>query len=246
MARTYSKPPLIEAVCDFKFSSSQPWDWTIPGLFYEQIRDSFPIKEQLNIVETTIDPNQGKFVQQAQPKLQFASETRDTVIQIAADNLSIHELPPYNGWADFKKHILEYLQMYSKVAHPSGLANVALHYVNYIELPGADVELEEYFRVMPQVPQPIPQVFPSFLLNVDIPYSSPASGLRIIFGTVVPKTLGTFAYLLDLNMLCANDSVPSNDHVLEWLETAHERIEVAFDASFTEKTHCEIFGEVSK
>ena len=93
MARTYNKPPLIEAVCDFRFSSSQPWDWTIPGLFYEQIRERFPIKEQLNAIETVVDPNQGRFVQQTQPKLQFASEARDEVIQIGPNNLSIHQLP---------------------------------------------------------------------------------------------------------------------------------------------------------
>src|SRR5712691_5300171 len=99
MARIYNKPPLIEAICDFRFSSSQPWDWTIPGLFYEQIRDNFPIKEQITTVETIIDANEGKFVQQAQPKLQFASKKRDAVIRIGPDNLSIHQLPPYDYWA---------------------------------------------------------------------------------------------------------------------------------------------------
>lgn len=246
MARTYTKPPLIEAVCDFRFSSSQPWDWTIPGLFYEQIQDRFPIKEQLNTVETIIDPSQGKFVQQAQPKLQFSSENRDVVIQIGPDNLSVHKLPPYDSWANFKNRIFEHLQIYSKAAHPSGLTNIALRYINHIELSHADEELEDYFRVMPQVPSPIPQIFPSFLLNLDIPYNSPESGLRITFGTVVPKKPGSFAYILDLNMSSKNDSVPSNDQVMEWLETAHERVEGAFDASFTDKAHCEIFGEVSK
>lgn len=246
MARTYCKPPLIEAVCDFRFSSSQPWDWTIPGLFYEQVRDRFPIKEQLNTVETVLDPDQGKFVQQFQPKLQFANEAHHEVIQIGPDNLSIHQLPPYDSWANFKANILEYLQMYSKAAHPTGLTNVALRYVNHIELSRGDIELEDYFRVMPQVPQPIPQVFPAFLLHIDIPYDSPVSGLRIIFGTVVPRTTEDFAYVLDFNMFSANNAVPSNDHISDWLEIAHERIEVAFDASFTERAHHELFGEVGK
>ena len=244
MARTYCNPPLIEAVCDFRFSSSQPWDWTIPGLFYEQIRDKFPIREQLNTIETTIDSDQGKFVQQSQPKLQFVSEARNEVIQIGPDNLSIHRLPPYNGWINFKESIIEYLQVYSKAAHSTGLRNVTLRYVNHIELSHGEVELEDYFRVMPQIPPPIPQIFPAFLLNVDIPYESPASGLRITFGTVVPKTAGAFAYVLDFNMYSTND-VP-NEGISQWLESAHERIEVAFNASFTERAHHELFGEVSK
>lgn len=246
MARTYSKSPLIEAVCDFRFSSSQPWDWTIPGLFYEQIRDMFPVKEQLNAVETLIDPNQGKFIQQAQPKLQFASEAHDAVIQVAPDNLSIHQLRPYDGWINFKKRTLEYLQMYGKAAAPTGLINIGLRYVNHIELPYTKMELEDYFHVLPHVPHPIPQIFPSFLLNVDVPYDSPISGLRITFGTVVPKTLGNFAYVLDLHMFSTNDAIPAIDQIADWLESAHERIEVVFDASFTDKTRSEIFEEVKK
>src|SRR5207253_5942587 len=98
MARTYNKPPLIEAVCDFRFSSSQPWDWTIPGLFYEQIRDSFPNKNQVNIIETRIDSSQGKVIQQSQPKLQFINQDGTAVIHVGPDNLSIHQLQPYEGW----------------------------------------------------------------------------------------------------------------------------------------------------
>lgn len=246
MARTYCKSPLIEAVCDFRFSSSQPWDWTIPGLFYEQIREKFPIKEQLNAVETIIDPVQAKLVQQVQPKLQFANEKRDEVIQIGPDNLSIHQLPPYVGWVKFKTSIIDYLQMYARAAHPTGLTSVALRYVNHIEMPLKDMELEDYFNLMPQVPHPIPQIFPTFLLNVDVLYELPVSGLRITFGTVVPKIAENFAYVLDLNMLSTGSTELSNDRISDWLETAHERIEVAFDASFTEKAHHELFGEVDK
>ena len=138
------------------------------------------------------------------------------------------------------------MQTYFNAANSSGLSSVALRYINHIEPPYPDVELEDYFRVMPQIPQPIPQIFPAFLLNVDIPYESPVSGLRIIFGTVVPKMQGNFAYVLDLNMYSTNDSLPSNEEVSGWLEIAHERIEIAFDASFTERAHCELFGEVGK
>ncbi|BCL81874.1 TIGR04255 family protein [Ktedonobacteria bacterium brp13] len=246
MARTYMKPPLIEAVCDFKFSSLQPWDWTIPGLFYEEIRDSFPYKEQLNTIETKIDQDQGQFIQQSIPKLQFSNEARNVVIQIAPDSLSIHLLPPYNSWIDFKEHIFEYLHAYQKAAHPSGLISVALRYINHVEIPLNEAELEEYFSVLPQVPAPIPQIFPSFLLNVDIPYTSPSSALRITFGTIIPKLENSSAYVLDLNMYSLSDAIPSDAHIIDWLEAAHEHIEEAFTASFTEKTHSEIFGEVNK
>lgn len=245
MVRAYRKPPLIEAVCDFRFSGSQPWDWTVPGLFYEQIRNDFPNKEQVNVVGTIIDPAQSKIVQQAQPKMQFVNENRTRAIQVAPDNLSLHQLHPYDGWECFKKSILKYLLTYRSIANPEGLTRVGLRYVNRLELPTIEIELNEYFRILPQVPPPIPQIFPSFLLNVEIPYNSPENRLRITFGTVIPENPSNNAYVLDFDIFTSDNAIPSMEEVSDWLDIAHDRIEVAFDAAFTGRTRHEIFEEVS-
>src|SRR5207248_919515 len=139
----------------------------------------------------------------------------------------------------------KYMQIYCEAAYPVGLAHVGLRYVNQIELPYEDVELEDYFSVLPQIPNPIPQIFPSFLLQVDIPYAVPKSGLRIIFGTIKPEISANLAYAMDLAMYSVNDAVPTTEQVAEWLDIAHGRIEAAFDAAFTKKTHREIFKEVN-
>ncbi len=243
MARTYKKPPLLEAVCDFRFSSSQQWDWTIPGLFYEQIQDTFPNKNQINVVETRVDPNEGKVVQQSQLKMQFISADGAAVLQIGSDNLTIHQLRPYDGWENFKALIVKYLLVYYKIAHPEHVVNATLRYINRVVFPYAEIELEEYFRVFPQVPHPIPQVFPTFLLNVDVPYDSLHSILRIVFGTIIPENGAKLAYLMDLSMLSSTASISSTDEVSNWLEIAHTHIESAFDAAFTDKMHREVFEE---
>lgn len=246
MARTYRNPPLLEAICDFHFSSSQPWDWTIPGLFYEQIRNAFPFREQVATVTTTLDASQSRLVQQSQPKMQFISEDRNAVIQVAPHNLSIHQLPPYKGWMNFKASILKYWNTYTEVENHASLEEVELRYVNRIEFPFTDIDLKEYFQVLPHIPEPIPQNFSSFLFNVELPYESPSSKLRVIFGSVVPENDNKLAFVLDLNMAGSNNIVISTQQISEWLETIHERIEAAFDAAFTDKTHFEIFKEVGK
>lgn len=246
MARTYENPPLIEAVCEFRFTSSQPWDWTIPGLVYEQIREEFPTKEQVNSVSMKIDPVEGKIVQEAQTRMRFLNEDTTSLIQVAPDYLSVHQLRPYTMWNLFKEQILKYFSIYCKAASPQDLSRVGLRYINQVVLPYRDVELEDYFRVLPQVPNPVPQIFPSFLLQIDIPYELPKSGLRIIFGTVQPNETSHATYALDLDMYSQHEDVPGSDKILGWLDTAHDHIEAAFDAAFTEKTHLEVFREVRK
>ena len=245
MSRTYNKPPLIEAACSFRFSSSQPWDWTIPGLLYEKISNNFPIKEQINTVETIVDSTQGKLIQQTQPSLQFLNEDRTAIVRIAPESLSIHQLHPYNGWAIFQAQILDSLQLYYSAAHPNALNRLGLRYVNRIGMSSINFELEDYFKLVPSVPNPIPQIFPSFLLNIEVPYETPQSGLRMIFGTVVPENEERLAYILDFDMFSTNELILFSE-VSQWLEIAHERISIAFDAAFTEKAHQEIFEEVNK
>ncbi|RMH08650.1 MAG: hypothetical protein D6704_02710 [Nitrospirae bacterium] len=43
--RRYRKPPVIEALCEIYFAGSS-WDETIPGAFYQQIKDDYPKKQQ--------------------------------------------------------------------------------------------------------------------------------------------------------------------------------------------------------
>ena len=52
MGRRYKNPPVIEVVSEIRFSPDSEWDITIPGMLYEKIRGTFPIKEQKTVFET--------------------------------------------------------------------------------------------------------------------------------------------------------------------------------------------------
>lgn len=46
MTKTYQKPPISEAICEFRFSASTRWDITIHDMLYGKLQSSFPYKEQ--------------------------------------------------------------------------------------------------------------------------------------------------------------------------------------------------------
>lgn len=240
MARTYSKPPLIEAVCAFTFKSSQPWDLTIPGLVYEQIRANFPVKEQGNIQEMRLEQDERRII--TQTAIRFLNEDKTAFVQIAPNLLTMHQLHFYDSWNNFKEQILGNLATYYKVTKSPDLKRVELRYVNRIEL-SEDAEIEAYFHLLPQIPGPIPQDFHSFLFQIEIPYTAPVSVLKMLFGTLQPSTEANSSYVLDIAMFSPLEHVPDVDHVANWLDIAHERIENVFNASFTEKTHREVFKE---
>jgi len=46
MGKKYKNPPLVEALCEFYFIPQQLYDLTIPGLFYDEIKEDFPEKQE--------------------------------------------------------------------------------------------------------------------------------------------------------------------------------------------------------
>src|SRR5258705_1897664 len=115
MPRTYKKPPLIEALCELRFEGSQPWDWTIPGLVYERIRDQFPKKRQENALEVSVQPGENQILQQMKAgvaKMQFLRDDESALIQIGPDLLAVNQLRPYQSWKAFKALILENMRIY--------------------------------------------------------------------------------------------------------------------------------------
>ncbi len=45
LERSYREPPVVEALCEIYFADST-WDDTVPGTFYEEIKDEFPVKRR--------------------------------------------------------------------------------------------------------------------------------------------------------------------------------------------------------
>ncbi|MBI4566163.1 MAG: TIGR04255 family protein [Planctomycetes bacterium] len=56
--RKYRNPPVIEALCEIYFAESA-WDDTIPGRFYERVRDRFPSTKQIEIHEAEVSFHTG-------------------------------------------------------------------------------------------------------------------------------------------------------------------------------------------
>ena len=248
MPRIYKKPPVIEAVCEFRFEGSQPWDWTIPGLVYDRIKSEFPKKRQQNVLEVAMQPGEGKISQEVKAgiaKMQFLREDETALVQVGPELLAVNQLRPYPSWPTFKALILTQLDVYRTVAKPKALKRVGLRYINRIDMPVPDFALEDYFRTLPNLPDTVPNVFASFMLRMEVPYEDINGRLTFVFGTP-PIKAEKPAFMLDLDMFALGEDAPSLDEVSKWIEAAHERVEKAFDGTFTDKTHKEVLEEVTK
>lgn len=246
MPRTYASPPLIEALCEFRFRTEKPWDWTVPGLLYNRIKDEFPTREEEQAGGIEVELSGGKVIRQSAPsgKLRFKRTDGTALVQLAPHMFVTNVFPPYPGWADFKPWVLRLLTTYVEVATPDLLDRIQLRYINRVLIPERQAfEMKEYFKTYPEVPETLPQLLRFTMQIQGVTHALPGR-LQLSFGTPPKDTEEGHPFIFDLSFIGAGENCPQLDGLNAWLDAAHESIEALFDSSFTDRTHKHVFREV--
>src|SRR5207248_2240788 len=118
----YKNPPIIEVLCEFQFEQDSPWDLAIPGIIYDRVQKSFPIRRQAARITIELSA-QGEAGPQLSSKTltQFWSESEQSLIQVGAYLLSVNHLKPYPSWEKFLPLIEEGFNAYREVANPKSI-----------------------------------------------------------------------------------------------------------------------------
>jgi uncharacterized protein (TIGR04255 family) len=246
MGKKYKNPPIVEALCEFQFVPSQPWDITIYGMLYEKIKDEFPVKQQQVGFGVDIQPREGRIepkIEFGPPRMQFFSNDKISLVQVGPDLLTVNHLRPYPTWEKFKPLILKILGKYIDIGNPKGFRRIGLRYINKIDFDQHEIELMDYFNYYPSIPNNLPQTYKTFQVTVEIPYNNERDTLRLTFATIIPEKPNVLPLLLDLDyIMIIPEGIPLNE-LPAWLEDAHTAIENAFEACI--KDNCrKLFEEV--
>jgi uncharacterized protein (TIGR04255 family) len=247
MALRYQKPPLIEALCEARFASTDEhrWDWAIPDMLYERIRERFPTRRERHAIDIPFTgPVPPGLATYPIEYLQFASIDDNTMVQVGPDLLAVNSLHSHSGWPDLRDTLLDVLAAYREIAAPSGIAMAAVRYINRVEIPDVSgFVLERYFKVLPSMPAGAPRDVSAFVIHTEVEYEDPAAIFRFRFGTTESSDQ-IAAFMLDYEHVSAPSLPPTFATLGGWLDVGHDRIERAFHGSFTPMTHAEIFQEI--
>jgi len=245
VTRVYRRSPLIEAICEFQFQSDKTWDWTIPGLVYQQIDEDFPVKSQeqsfqlnLSVAPSPLQSN----TQLIQPlphqlggaltKMQFLTPDRAAMVQVGPDLLAINVRAPYPGWETFAELIQKQFEIYVGIAGPTKFRRIGLRYINRIDFAVDAIEITKYFSYYPHLPEGIEQKHGPFAMRVTHPQANDRDLLTVNLANVVPSA--TLSYLFDLDYsLLSPDSIELNKGLV-WVRDAHAKIEAMFEACITD------------
>lgn len=241
--KTYSHPPIVEAICAFRFIPSQPWDATVLGLVYDRLKEDFPVKAQapgplLNVTIGTSPPASTE-------RMQFRRADNSALVQLGPDNLTVNHLTPYCGWPHFRTMVEAVLEAYKAVAAPQGLSAISLRYINRLSIPGeaeGGIDIRQYILTHPIVPDSVPQIFLEWAQRVVIPFEEAQQLLIVQAGTTRVEDESSLVIMLDLEARQEEEKTLSLAESNAWLETAHSNVESAFEACIGPKARL-LFGE---
>ena len=239
------KSPIAEALCELRFTSEGQWDFTIPGLIYEQVKNKFPIKEQQIGIEMQFRPTEKGFehkIEQASPRTQFFRRDRKALLQVAPDLFVINHLKPYPSWGKFKHLILNNFQLYRTVAEPKGFKRIALRYINKINIDNNSINLEDYFTFYPSTPSELPQDIVGFISRVEISYCDDRDRLLITLASTKPEKPNIVSIILDMDYIMNKPETVSMNSFDEWIEEAHATIKTTFESCITDKCKAMLEG----
>lgn len=235
--RQYENPPLLEAVCEFRFSPDEEWDNTIAGRLFTELEDEFPEKQSGQHVDVDLNINVEEEILQpsfrARKRTIFQNDDETYVVQLLPNLLTVHRLRPYPSWPEFRPVVLEVFRRYLDVADPDRLHRANVRYLNHIEFSDA-VSMGDNFDFYPHLGDDLPDEHGAFLCGVEFPKRDDEL-LRLEMTSVNPhEEESDIAVRLDLTYGRMTPTDLQDFDPEGWLDAAHDDIEEAFEGAIRE------------
>jgi uncharacterized protein (TIGR04255 family) len=242
MTRRYKTPPVVEALAEVFFEGGQ-WDATIPGRFYELVRNEFPTVKQRNDIAVEVRLEEG--ASSAQTKLsearsQFERADGSRIIQVGRNLVVVNQLRPYPHFEEWKPEVLSAVARYRELAKPTVMTRIGVRYLNRIEIPEPNYPMERYFALFPHIPKALGSTHGDFSMRLELEPGNPGHRLLVTFGSG-PAELGRASLMLDFYDLAGPVKPGAFDVLGDLLEKAHANIERAFESIITDETRA-LFG----
>ncbi len=241
MSKTYKNPPLLEAVCEFRFVVEGDMSTDNVSAFYTAIQASFPKqkKGKMNKLEFHIDAektpeeNKKNISQDYYEFEQYFSEDEKCSVQLDGGRVSIHRIKPYTSWTDFLPLIQLVHNAYTTHFQPTEVSRIGIRYINEIILPSSSFIFSQYFALQASVPSLDANSRQSIFLGALYEQNEGRDAIKVQFADKQQNNPDIKAFILDLDYFLAKPVIPLTG-LDQWLGEAHTNLETVFEGMLTE------------
>ncbi len=237
--KSYAKPPITEAVIDFRFDS-QFTDEQI-----EKLRQSFSkiFDEEQEISQFQVKYDFAKMNASLSKKVidgyKLNKKAMDDIFIISRQSITTSRLAPYPGWEEFLRTSQENWQRARETIGYKTISRIGIRYINRIDIPrieGAEfINLEDYFNFYLNTPN-IPMKLVSFSGIGDFESVSGDFKMKIITSPIQGPSTIFFSFLLDIDLYLDHDVPQRDDKVVEQLTRMRALKNEVFESCITNLT----------
>ena len=169
--RPLSRPPIKEALVDFRIASDSAIDAGRLQALRDKVSLQYPNIEEQRGFKAEFRIEDGRVSPSAE-ELGFAGifcKTADgtRIAQFRPDGFTLNQLAPYSGADALIGEALRLWQLYRDVVTPTSLTRVALRYINGLRLPfKPSDDFAKFLAAAPPMPAETPQDVSNFLTRV--------------------------------------------------------------------------------
>ncbi len=240
MTEVFPKAPITEALIDIRAQLPESVSLADLENLHALIKAEYPDKKPRKRFEGKIE-----FKDEKEPiktshfqedGYYFRAPDGKQVVQFRLDGFTFNRLRPYSRWEDLYQEARRLWDIYKTGVKPLLATQVAVRYVNSIEIPSKNFDYDDYFTTTPRIPQGLPQILQHFFTRTVIPFLDLGATAVVIQTPSGKQDPVNTAILLDIEVSAQVSLAPEDERIWEIFDNFRKIKNEIFFRSITQKT----------
>lgn len=236
---TFPNPIIHEAICEIHFRLPDGVDWktSLLGELYKHIQTDFPELEPVAQVGIQLQIGAGEVGQAVLPsqqRMRYRHASRNLLLQLSENILSVNVLPRYPGWAQMLQDILDAWGQVREVINPAIITQIGLRYINRILKAHSDETAGDWLAPSTYIPESVLSSLSGFLSRLEV-RTAPQNRLIVTLGDKTRSSIGLdlSAIVLDIDCIVEKEIGIGDDALVNEATALHDVAWQTFAASIT-------------
>ena len=207
----------------------------------DSLKPAFPKLAPMQLMQMGIEASQedqaaNQSFSQTHIGYRLSKSDDSRVLQIRHDGFAYSHMAPYTDWDTFRAEAYPLWLRY-KEACPGALATrCAVRYINRVDIPGKTIEIEDYFKLHPEIPDSLPQPdVVGMTMMLQMPQSDLGCMAVINQSQVPPIQPDHVAVLLDIDVFRLAIETWTDSELWEFLDKLRLRKNEIFEGCITDR-----------
>jgi uncharacterized protein (TIGR04255 family) len=234
----YTRPPVVEAVIDVRFSPKLPS--TDIERFMALARGRYPKQEHTHHVN--IDVGGPPFSVTARANMngaRLSTDNESSLIILRDNGVAYAHVGPYPGWEKIYENFLEAFALFEKVQRSRRLTRIATRFINRIDIPFSpeknSINLADYLIVGATMPSFLHNGLSSFFVRLGFSLGNGVDA-NVIVNSADEVLIDMASVVLDLDVFYTGDIVNSRKFLEEKLGEIRDLKNNIFESVITDRT----------